>query len=70
MGLIDNNKAGICWIAFRKSISDDDIQELINDFYLKNCASIEGMEFSQIVDVATMRKAKRLAINSLKEGSQ
>lgn len=58
---INNNTAGICWIAFKEGSSDSAIQEAITKFYLDNKSIIEGMEFNLLVDVISMNEGKRIA---------
>jgi len=65
--LIDNNKAGVIWIAFKENVLDESIQEAVNDFYVENKDKIEGMEFTELDCVKSMREGKKLAKESWKD---
>lgn len=56
----EKHKAGVLWIEF-ENISDDKIQDIIAEFYLKNEKAINGMNFEQLDTPEIMVEGKKEA---------
>jgi hypothetical protein len=51
---------GIIYLRFKEGISEDKVQEIINNTYLRNKAQIEAMEYSEFDKEETLIEVNRL----------
>ena len=52
---------GILYINFDHDVTEEEIQEIVNDFYMLNRRAITGMEYNEFDSLQTLQAIKTLA---------